>query len=180
MHHRRRRHRRHARGGAFGFWGMRGRFFGPGEVRLALLALLAERPRHGYDLMRELEERSGGAYRASAGTIYPTLQQLEDEGLVSSERENGKRVYRLTEAGEREARDHTEEVRDIWRRSREWSDWGHAFHPDTAELRRPLMRLMRSAFRAVGCSEDDPDRIDRVRDVLERARDELDALRDEP
>ena len=51
-------------------------------MRLAILSLLADGPRHGYELMKLLQERSGGVYRASAGTIYPTLQQLEDEGLV--------------------------------------------------------------------------------------------------
>jgi DNA-binding PadR family transcriptional regulator len=62
-----------------------GRFFGPGEVRLALLSLVAEAPSHGYELMKKLEERSAGVYRASAGTVYPTLQQLEDEGLIGSD-----------------------------------------------------------------------------------------------
>ena len=88
MHHRRARRRRHP-------W--RGRFCGPGEVRLALLGLLAEGPRHGYELMGQLEERSGGVYRASAGTVYPTLQQLEDEGLATSETVEGRRVYRRAE-----------------------------------------------------------------------------------
>jgi DNA-binding PadR family transcriptional regulator len=82
-----------------GMMGLRARFFGPGEVRLALLSLMSETPMHGYELMKRLEERSGGVYRASAGTVYPTLQQLEDEGLVTSESREGKRVYSLTEAG---------------------------------------------------------------------------------
>jgi len=69
--------RRHGGGG--GPWGW-GRFFGAGEVRLALLSLLENEPKHGYQLMKDLEDRSGGLYRASAGTIYPTLQLLEDEG----------------------------------------------------------------------------------------------------
>ncbi|RPJ85366.1 MAG: PadR family transcriptional regulator, partial [Acidobacteria bacterium] len=90
-----------ARGGGGGPWGW-GRFFGAGEVRLGLLSLLEQEPKHGYQLMKELEERSGGFYRASAGTIYPTLQMLEDEGLVISEAADGKRVYRITEAGRAE------------------------------------------------------------------------------
>jgi DNA-binding PadR family transcriptional regulator len=83
----------------WGPWVGRGRFFGAGEVRLALLDLLKEEPKHGYQLMKELEARSGGLYQASAGSVYPTLQQLEDEGLVVSEQRDGKRVYRITEAG---------------------------------------------------------------------------------
>src|SRR5512142_2053095 len=77
----------------------RRRFFESGEVRLALLSLLGEGAKHGYQLMKELEERSGGLYRASAGSVYPTLQQLEDEDLIRSEQQDGKRVYSLTEAG---------------------------------------------------------------------------------
>ncbi len=97
-----------------------GRFFGPGEVRLALLSLLADEPMHGYELMKRLEERSGGIYRASAGTIYPTLQQLEDEGHIVSDSVDGKRVYKLTEAGRRELAERDEAVRQIWRRARRW------------------------------------------------------------
>ena len=73
-----------------------GRFFGFGEVRLAILSLLQEGPKHGYQLIKELTDRSGGLYRASAGTVYPTLQQLEDEGLVLSDHQDGRKVYRLT------------------------------------------------------------------------------------
>jgi len=71
-------------------------------VRTALLALLGEKPMHGYDLIRELEERSGGFWRPSPGSIYPTLQMLEDEGLVTSEERDGKRVYSITDAGRAE------------------------------------------------------------------------------
>src|ERR1700730_3674045 len=92
--------RAHWRG--FGLMAGPGRFFGPGEVRLALLSLLADEPMHGYEVMNGLVERFGGIYRASAGTIYPTLQQLEDEGQIISDSLSGKRVYRLTEAGRRE------------------------------------------------------------------------------
>jgi len=62
-----------------------GRFFGFGEARLAILSLLKEGPKHGYQLIKELEQRSGGLYRASAGTVYPTLQQLEDEKLLAQQ-----------------------------------------------------------------------------------------------
>jgi DNA-binding PadR family transcriptional regulator len=68
-------------------------------VRTALLALLDERPMHGYDLIRELEERSGGAWRPSPGSVYPTLQMLEEEGLIAGEDQDGKRVFSLTDAG---------------------------------------------------------------------------------
>ncbi len=91
-----------------GFGGGFGRFgHGPavrrGEVRPAILAVLAEKPMHGYQVMQELRERSGGAWAPSAGSIYPTLQQLEDEGLVQAEERDGRRVFTLTESGRSEA-----------------------------------------------------------------------------
>jgi DNA-binding PadR family transcriptional regulator len=73
-----------------------------GDVRTALLRLISEKPMHGYDLIRELEERSGGMWRPSPGSIYPTLQLLEDEGLVKGEEQDGKRVYTITDAGRKE------------------------------------------------------------------------------
>jgi DNA-binding PadR family transcriptional regulator len=79
-----------------------------GDVRTALLSLLADNPMHGYDLIRELEQRSGGAWRPSPGSIYPTLQLLEDEGLVTSEERDGKRVYTITDAGRAELEERRE------------------------------------------------------------------------
>lgn len=183
-HHRRqRRHRSrawtHSHLHGFGPWGRQGRFFGPGEVRLALLSLLSESPQHGYQLMRGLEDRSGGVYKASPGTIYPTLQQLEDEGLVSSERQGGKRVYSITDHGRQLAQREARRIEEIWRRADEWGSWDGLHDPAAAELMRPAMLLIRSALRAVGRSED-PLRVDDIRDILERARRELDDLEGRP
>jgi len=74
-----------------------------GDIRTALLAVLTEGPGHGYDIMRRLEDKSAGAWRPSAGSVYPTLQQLEDESLATSAESEGKRVYTITEAGAAEA-----------------------------------------------------------------------------
>jgi DNA-binding PadR family transcriptional regulator len=79
-----------------------------GDVRSAILALLDDRSMHGYEMITELEERTGGRWRPSAGSIYPTLQLLEDEGLVSAEEVEGRKVYSLTEAGKKEAPERTE------------------------------------------------------------------------
>lgn len=70
-----------------------------GDIRAAVLALLDERPMHGYEMIKELEERTGGAWSPSAGSIYPTLQLLEDEGLIVGEETEGKRRFTLTDAG---------------------------------------------------------------------------------
>ena len=168
--------RRAQQGSGYGFMTGSGRFFGPGEVRLALLSMLAEKPMHGYELMRQLEERSGGVYRASAGTIYPTLQQLEDEGLVASEPRDGKKTYTLTHAGRRELDERREAVERIWRRARRWEDWRSAFNPDAAEIRGPAERLVKAAFRAVAGELATHQRLERVREILLRALHELDSL----
>jgi DNA-binding PadR family transcriptional regulator len=73
-----------------------------GDVRFAVLRLLSEQPMHGYQMITELTERSSGAWRPSPGSIYPTLQQLEDEGLVTVAEQDGRRTFSLTDAGRAE------------------------------------------------------------------------------
>ncbi len=74
-----------------------------GDVKAAVLAILAEKPMHGYQIIQEIETRSGGAWKPSPGSVYPTLQLLADEGLVAAEESGGKKTYSLTEAGRAEA-----------------------------------------------------------------------------
>jgi DNA-binding PadR family transcriptional regulator len=95
------RHRRHGFGRG-GFGRGRGRA-GRGDIRAAILALLAEQPMHGYQIIREISERSQGAWEPSPGSVYPTLQQLEDEGLVEADRPEGRRTYNLTAEGRTQA-----------------------------------------------------------------------------
>ena len=104
--HHRGRGRGHGPGGpfGFGFGGPGGPFGRPqrarrGDVRAALLTLLAEEPRNGYQLMQEIERRSDGVWRPSPGSVYPALQQLEDEGLVRSDEGEGRKRFHLTDAG---------------------------------------------------------------------------------
>jgi len=70
-----------------------------GDVRTAVLALLAEQPMHGYQIITEIEQRSGGMWKPSAGSVYPTLQLLADEGLIEATESNGRKTYSLTEQG---------------------------------------------------------------------------------
>src|SRR5438445_9029467 len=74
-----------------------------GDIRTAVLAVLAEQPGHGYEIIQALEDKSGGAWRPSPGSIYPTLQMLDDEGLVRSTEREGKRVYEITDEGREES-----------------------------------------------------------------------------
>jgi DNA-binding PadR family transcriptional regulator len=160
---------------AFGLGG-RVRFFEFGELRLALLSLLAEGPKHGYQLMKAMEERSGGMYRGSAGSIYPTLQQLEDEGLIEGDRQEGRRVYRLTEAGRKELAKDPDAVRRIWERAERWEDWGSCMGPQVVAAIGPLAEIMRAGLRASNRVAGKREGEARLREILERARRELEEL----
>jgi DNA-binding PadR family transcriptional regulator len=156
-------------------WGWRRRFFESGEVRLALLSLLAERPMHGYELMKEMEARSGGMYRASAGTVYPNLQQMEDEGLVRMETsKDGKRVFSITDEGRKALEAEAPGVERIWSRASAWDDWSDAFTPGAMEVMGPVMRLARAAFRAA--ARGDTAQVERVREVLRKTGEQLEKM----
>jgi DNA-binding PadR family transcriptional regulator len=92
-------------GPPFGYGGPRGGFRGRhgkarrGDIRTAILLLLAEEPRNGYTIMQELEQRSDGIWRPSPGSVYPALSQLEDEGLVRSVESDGRKLFEITDAG---------------------------------------------------------------------------------
>ncbi|WP_405631090.1 PadR family transcriptional regulator [Streptomyces sp. NBC_00016] len=108
-----------------GPWGGRGRG-GPrgrarrGDVRASILALLKGRPMHGYEMIQEIAERSGGAWKPSPGSVYPTLQLLEDEGLISSESEGGKKLFSLTDEGRTAAEEGPEAP---WEEASRGVDW---------------------------------------------------------
>ena len=87
--------------------------FGHGRLRLYLLKLLDESPRHGYDVIRELEDRFMGLYSPSAGTVYPRLARLESEGLVTHEVSEGRKVYRITDAGRAELGERRGDLDDL-------------------------------------------------------------------
>jgi DNA-binding PadR family transcriptional regulator len=76
---------------------------GRGDVRAAVLALLAEKPMHGYQIIQEIEDRSEGAWKPSPGSVYPTLQLLADEGIIEAEESNGRKTYSLTDEGRKMA-----------------------------------------------------------------------------
>jgi len=76
---------------------------GRGDVRVAILALLVEEPMHGYQIIQEIEKRSNGAWKPSAGSVYPTLQMLADEGLITAKEADGRKTYSLTKLGSEEA-----------------------------------------------------------------------------
>ncbi|GAY09482.1 PadR family transcriptional regulator [Pseudonocardia sp. N23] len=125
-------------GGPRGF-GRRGRRTNRGDVRAAVLALVAEQPRHGYEIIQEIAARTDGAWKPSPGSVYPTLSQLEDEGLVRVEQTDGRRVVQLTEAGTAYVAEHREELDKVWDSAKRDPD------EDTAELWTQLGQLHAAA-----------------------------------
>ena len=105
--------------GGFGWGGPRGNRVDRGEVKYLILSLLEDGPKHGYELMRAMEERSKGAYVPSAGTVYPTLQLLEDMGHVQGQEAEGRKTFTLTAAGRAYLAEHQEDVRREWARFQE-------------------------------------------------------------
>ncbi|HET6686162.1 MAG TPA: PadR family transcriptional regulator [Jiangellaceae bacterium] len=101
-----------------GFGGSRGPWRGPrarrGDIRAAILAVLAEQPMNGYQIIQEISERSGGMWKPSPGSIYPTLQQLEDEGLARTEVQEGRRTFELTDDGRAYVDSHADEMAAVW------------------------------------------------------------------
>ena len=132
-----------------------------GDVRWALLHVLEDGPRHGYELIRELEARSGGRWRPSAGSVYPTLQLLEDEGLVTSEDREGKRVYAVTDAG-RQALAEQQQGGHQWTPPWEGADDEHA------PLREAAMSLMAAAMQAASSGNEQHRQV--ALDALNQAR----------
>jgi DNA-binding PadR family transcriptional regulator len=104
-------------GGPFGgphHRGRGGRRARRGDIRSAILLLLAEEPRNGYGLMQEIEERSGGVWRPSPGSVYPALSQLEDEGLVSATEHDGRKAFTLTDEGTAHVETNREQLGTPW------------------------------------------------------------------
>jgi DNA-binding PadR family transcriptional regulator len=104
-----------------------------GDVRAAALVLLEEEPRNGYQLMQEIEQRSEGAWRPSPGSVYPALQQLDDEGLVHTRESEGRRLYELTDAGRAHVEEHRAELGTPW----------EAFTRDVGDETRELAALIK-------------------------------------
>ncbi|RFU38849.1 PadR family transcriptional regulator, partial [Actinomadura logoneensis] len=130
-----------------------------GNVRAALLALLAERPMHGYEMIQELDERTGGVWRPSPGSVYPTLQMLEDEDRVSSEEQGGKRLFSLTDAGREEASAQT---------SVPWEEVTEAAGENVLHSREAIRQLMGALHQVMAVGS--PSQQSRALDVVNDAR----------
>lgn len=178
-------------GGRDGF--RSGRMLGDGDLRLIALLLIEEQPRHGYDIIRALEERTSGAYSPSPGVVYPTLTYLEEAGYATSATEGSKKVFSITEAGnahlaENRAAvahllDHLERFGRKMARAREWFDWrDQDERPDRRENELPegLRRLkgVRRRLRASLAEALDAEAETRAKaiEILEQTADALEEL----
>jgi DNA-binding PadR family transcriptional regulator len=154
----------------------RTRFFGLGEIRLVILSLIGETPKHGYQLMKELGERLGGLYRSSAGTVYPTLKQLEKEGFIESRLKEGRNVYRLTREGRKIVVEEARSIADIWSRASNFREWGQQLGPHTLVIAGPLQEVITAGLLAATWSSGNSDREDRVRYILREVASKLRGL----
>jgi DNA-binding PadR family transcriptional regulator len=148
-------------------WGPRGRGRKArrGDIRTAALLLLAEEPRNGYQIMQEVEERSEGLWRPSPGSVYPALQQLEDEGLIRSEEQDGRKLFALTDAGRALVEERGTD------RPAPWQQMSGDFSGQASELRR-LIREVAYAYAQLMRTGSDA-QIAKAGEVLANARREL-------
>ncbi len=170
-------HGRRGRGGPFGrhrggpFGGRGPRMFDPGALRLVVLGLIAEEPRHGYDIIKALEARFQGAYSPSPGAIYPMLQMLEEADLVSSTMNGNKRLFTITGEGLAWLEENRTELDKINAQLDEASEEisGFAIGEEMRALRRAIHGKLRSGTLTAEQAE-------KARDILRKARVDLDDL----
>ena len=158
-----------------GFGGQRGgRMFGQGDLKYVILSLLDEKPRHGYEIIKALEEKSGGMYSPSPGAVYPTLTLLEELGHARAVDEGGgRKIYEITEEGRKHLAEHQSAADDIFERVSHVAGAGAEMF---GELAGAFGGLGRAAFRTAGRSRGDREKLRRVREILERAAREIDEL----
>lgn len=132
-------------------------------MRYAILAVLADKPMHGYDVIRELEERSRQMWHPSAGSVYPTLQMLEEQGLVTSVEEDGKRVFSITDAGRAEVAERQERSGGTtpWDEAREGSERFGPLFGAMGQLAAAVMQVARAG---------NASQVERVAEVVAEAR----------
>ena len=154
----------------------RGKWFEAGDMKYVILQLLKDKPMHGYEVMKELEEHTHGCYKPSPGTVYPTLQWLEDEGLVSSEEVEGKKVYSITDAGREFLEENKGTIDDIFDRVEEMID--NFVSDPMPDVTRQIGRLVGKIYRTTWRLRDDDEKVAKVSKILEQAMAELEELRD--
>jgi DNA-binding PadR family transcriptional regulator len=162
---------RRGRGGPF----RGGRMFEQGDLKYVILQLLDEKPRHGYEIIKALEEKFGGMYSPSAGTVYPTLTLLEDLGYASvAVEEGGKKIYSITDEGRAYLAQNRSAVDDIFERI---TDLGSTFLSDAVmEVNRAIKDVAQATYRGAPRIFRDKEALAKIRETLERAAREIDDI----
>ena len=160
----------------------RGRMFGSGELRLALLALINEEPRHGYELIKAIEEMTGGAYAPSPGAVYPTLQMLEEEGQIkqskpkakakskakaSDDETSGKKPFEVTKSGASELEDRADEVDELMERINEHGHRAEKVKEKSPDLFRAMGNLASVLKNRARAGKLDKDTVDQIVDIID-------------
>jgi DNA-binding PadR family transcriptional regulator len=147
-----------------------------GVVRYLILDALSQQPRHGYEVIQAIEERSAGTYRPSPGVVYPTLQLLEELGHARVEEQEARKVYALTEEGRVDLAEHTDEVRDFYDHAGEgsWEDFTDELH----DLTRRAGRMFKSIGRAARRGRLTPATVKQLRVALDEAIAKIEAIVD--
>lgn len=159
----------------FGDW-----FGGPppraerGEVRYLVLDAIAQRPRHGYEIIQAIEERSGGTYRPSPGVVYPTLQLLEELGHAELSTQDGRKTYAITDSGRRDLEEHADEVRDFYERIA--GDSWERYAEDFGDVMRRAARLFRTFKRTAKRGGMSRRAQARIREILDQAVQQIEAV----
>jgi DNA-binding PadR family transcriptional regulator len=152
-----------------------GRIFEQGDIKYVILRLLEEKPRHGYEIIKELEDRFGGAYSPSPGTVYPTLTMLEDLGYAkAAQDEGGRKVYEITPEGIAYLKEHSTTVDSIFDRIARFME-GFLDAP-MMEVNGAFRRVARSAYGQASKNVNDGAKLQRIREILDRAAAELEQL----
>ena len=161
--------RHHGRGGG------RRRMFDGGELRLILLKLIEEQPRHGYDLIREIEERTNGAYAPSPGVVYPTLTMLDDMGLIEEQKAEGaKKQFAITVAGQAHLTEREAEVEALFARLGELASMRE--RTDGAPIRRAMGNLRAVLQHRLTASDVDSGTLHDVAAILDVAAQKIERL----
>src|SRR5580704_17898684 len=147
-----------------------------GVVRYLILDALAQQPRHGYEIIQAIEERSAGTYRPSPGVIYPTLQMLEELGHARVEQDDARKVYAITAEGKRDLGEHADDVRDFYADAGEgsWED----FADELRDLTQRVARMFKSIGRSARRGRLTPTTMKRLRVVLDEAIAKIEAIVD--
>ena len=146
-----------------------------GEVRYLILDAISEEPRHGYDIIRTIESRAGSGYRPSAGTVYPTLQMLEEMGHAQASEKEGRRLYAITDEGRADLDAHRDEVDDAYERLGHDVDWETSL-PDLRALGRRIRRLLRATGRAHRRGSLGKKQLSEIHSVIDEAIDRIEEI----